>query len=510
MVTKIGFLLTLLVTLPLSAAWGRIFVSTTDPTCGGQAPCFSTIQAGVDGASPGEEVSVAAGTYTGVAAVDLSGDVYYQVVMITDSVVLQGGYANDDWSSPDPDTNVTIIDAEGGGRGISVIGDSSHTVTIAGFTVANGNYSDLGNADGEFNVCRRTGSDCAGGLLVRSVEIHIEDCSFEDNVASTTSDFSDGGGAMLWSTASGSRISDTRFLRNQAPTMDGSGGGLWLTSVGDITIFQCDFVDNLAAVRGGGLGGVQPVGLVTIQRARLLDNDADGIGGGGGFAFNLNRTGLALEVDQALILGNESNTFGTGIYIEKTGNNDTTVNLDNMLLEVNEPEFPSDIGSVIDFKSFFGNLVANLRQLTVLDPIDDTAIRATSGGTASVEINVVNTLIGYVDSAFSANETAGELTFNHTNTLTHNVTTLEATESGTPTFTGVGTITGDPLLDTDGFLTEGSPAIDAGVDSGVSHDILGTPRPAGPAFDIGAHEFTEIFYDGFESGDTSVWSSESP
>ncbi|MBZ5523664.1 MAG: hypothetical protein LAP21_15630 [Acidobacteriia bacterium] len=37
-------------------------------------------------------------------------------------------------------------------------------------------------------------------------------------------------------------------------------------------------------------------------------------------------------------------------------------------------------------------------------------------------------------------------------------------------------------------LTATSPAKDAGVNTGITHDFDGNPRPAGAAFDIGAFE----------------------
>ncbi len=66
----------------------------------------------------------------------------------------------------------------------------------------------------------------------------------------------------------------------------------------------------------------------------------------------------------------------------------------------------------------------------------------------------------------------------------------------------------DPAAD-DYHLQPGSPAIDAGATlADVPTDLEGTPRPVGPAFDIGAFEGTgTIFADGFESGDVSRWSS---
>ena len=37
-------------------------------------------------------------------------------------------------------------------------------------------------------------------------------------------------------------------------------------------------------------------------------------------------------------------------------------------------------------------------------------------------------------------------------------------------------------------LVPGAPAIDAGVDTGSTHDYFGTPRPQGAGFDVGAAE----------------------
>ena len=77
-------------------------------------------------------------------------------------------------------------------------------------------------------------------------------------------------------------------------------------------------------------------------------------------------------------------------------------------------------------------------------------------------------------------------------------------------FNGTDPMTGNPMLDPEGFLTAGSDAIDAGIDSGVPDDIEGELRPAGPAFDVGADEFGDIFLDGFESGNTAGWSATIP
>src|SRR5688572_32971184 len=70
MKTLLGFasllvLQALIVPLPISAQQQptTLYVNRTDPTCGGQSPCFSTIQAAINAAAPGNNIQIQAGTY---------------------------------------------------------------------------------------------------------------------------------------------------------------------------------------------------------------------------------------------------------------------------------------------------------------------------------------------------------------------------------------------------------------------------------------------------------------
>jgi hypothetical protein len=79
-----------------------------------------------------------------------------------------------------------------------------------------------------------------------------------------------------------------------------------------------------------------------------------------------------------------------------------------------------------------------------------------------------------------------------------------------------GCVNADPLFvsGTDYHLQPASPAIDAGVATSAVRDHDGITRPQAAAYDIGAFEYLppleSIFADGFESGDTSMWSFTAP
>ena len=119
----------------------------TDPT----QPC-RTVQYAVDLAASGDQVRVAAGVYTDVHVrprmdVSATGSVS-QVVYITKSLSVEGGYStDDDFSAAYPTVNLTTLNAQGVGRGIYVAGNIS--VTLAGMQIISGTaYHMGGSADG--------------------------------------------------------------------------------------------------------------------------------------------------------------------------------------------------------------------------------------------------------------------------------------------------------------------------------------------------------------------------
>ena len=80
------------------------------------APC-ATIQHAVDVADAGDEVRVATGVYTDIHARPrtdvVATGVVTQIVYVSKTVTLRGGYTTANWSTPDPRANPTTLTSSG-------------------------------------------------------------------------------------------------------------------------------------------------------------------------------------------------------------------------------------------------------------------------------------------------------------------------------------------------------------------------------------------------------------
>jgi len=200
-----------------SSAASIRYVATTgtdDSNCNdSDYPC-RTLQYAVDQAANGDEVRVSAGQYTNLNA--RSG--VTQVVYISKSLTLLGGYTLTNWITPDLDNNSSIINALQQGRGIYVADDAM--TTIEGVHVTGGNATGLGG------LTRFAGDqdwDVGGGMYVVSATVVISNCELFSNTAPIM------GGGFFAQYSSVTFVSNT-VRSNVVPTTTGWGGGglmLW-------------------------------------------------------------------------------------------------------------------------------------------------------------------------------------------------------------------------------------------------------------------------------------------
>jgi fibronectin-binding autotransporter adhesin len=488
MIRRIVFALSLGLGLALGLLWllgNQDSVALADPgilyvapggDCGGATPCYATVQAAVDAASVGDVIKVAQGTYTEVQNVPSLNTTTFsatQIVAITKSVTIQGGYTTTNWTTPYPITQPTTLDAQGQGRMLYVTGDI--TPTIEGLRITGGNADGCGSP--------WLGMDVGGGVYVVTATATIQD----NHVFGNSADW--GGGLFL-------HYSDATLNANTVSTNTAGhdGGGLWL-SVSPATLNGNTVSGNTAGMHGGGLS-------VSSSDATLNGNTVSGntaSNDGGGMYFYRS----AAPTLSGNIISSNTAFSGGGLYLYET---DATLN-GNIVSGNNAAYAGGGLGIRSSAPTLTNTVVA-----------DNTVYRSTGMG-AGIYIVVwssprlLHTTItrnsGGDGSGVSVDYLHGPSTAALTNTilLSHtvgitvtagNTARLNSTlwHGNTTDWGGAGNIStsndhsGDPAFAPDGYhLQAGSMAIDRGVSAGVTTDIDGDVRPQGGGFDIGADEF---------------------
>ena len=138
------------------------------PTCQ-----YSTIQAAVDAASSSDTIKVAGGTYNSLNNNGGS----WQVVYINKTITIRGGYTTSFADPPMPETNPTIIDAKGLGRGVYITGSVSPQLEY--LDIRNGDATGLGGGALSYD-------GAGGGVYVITATVVIQYCDIYSNVASRT------------------------------------------------------------------------------------------------------------------------------------------------------------------------------------------------------------------------------------------------------------------------------------------------------------------------------------
>ncbi|MBN2392445.1 MAG: right-handed parallel beta-helix repeat-containing protein [Anaerolineae bacterium] len=468
-------------------------------TLGGGGPypdcdqVFTSVQAAVDAASEGEIIKVAAGTYTGVqgrpppAGYDDS-SVITQVVYISKTVTVRGGYTTAFADPPDPETNETTLDAQGQGRVLFIGGYI--TPTIEGLRITGGDSAGLEgggvyaiNASVTLSGCQIIantanqfsspyGGSGGGIYLINSHNATLRGNTIRDNTAWF------GGGVYLYASDNATLAGNT-ILNNQGNGWYGAaGGGVLLHDSADAMLTGNIIQGNMTQVGGGVY--LYASDNATLKGNTILSNTAGGshtfLEGGGvsvwdsdgvtltGNVIRANMSddvgGICLVGSQHIVLDNNIITDNQSWWNGSVLVADSTVHLRHTTLARNVGGGLSVAGS--------DSVVVMTNTIMVSHT---TGISVASGSTVTLEA----TLWG-AGSWANAVDYGGPGTI-VTGTLAHNLW-------GDPAF--VNPDAGDYHIGTSSAGTA-SAAINTGVDAGVLEDIDGEPRSDGYP-DIGADE----------------------
>ncbi|HNT76887.1 MAG TPA: right-handed parallel beta-helix repeat-containing protein [Anaerolineae bacterium] len=225
-------------------------------------PCFTNIQAAINAADSEQDIiKVATGVYTDMYQV---GNLQ-QVVYLSKTLELQGGYQIDNWEMPYPITQPTVLNAQRFGRVMYIIGSISPT--IEGFQLQSGD-SYLYDRDPQTNCC-------GGGIRVITASATISGCVIAGNISNW------GGGISL--NASPTTLINNKILSNYAYK---DGGGIHITSSPATIISNTIHANTIANGNGGGVAiqGSRGINLtdnvISLNTARPSDMYANPNGAG--------------------------------------------------------------------------------------------------------------------------------------------------------------------------------------------------------------------------------------
>lgn len=272
-------------------------------------PC-ATVQHAVDVAAPGDEIRIAAGVYRELHARPapagyLGSQVITQVVFLSKTLTLRGGYTTTDWTAADPDRLRTVLDAGGRGRGLFMGTANGEPIspTLEGLWIMHGSAAGLGGA--------LFGNDAGGGIGGLGVAPTVRHSRVISNQATW------GGG--IWLGRGGPCVLEgNQVMTNTAAT----GGGLFVGQ-NDATLDANIFRGNVASQQGGGL--LLLYGSATLTNNAIIGNRSLGNVSGIGIA------GTQARLVHTTIAGNTGGD-GSGVTVNELASIPSNVRMINTVL----------------------------------------------------------------------------------------------------------------------------------------------------------------------------------
>ena len=505
----LGLALALLWLLGSSAPPARA-AGPTCTVCAGGGCDYATIQAAVDHAGC-TEIKVARGVYSGVQARPIpsgypdyekpESNLITQVVYISRTVTVRGGYTTTNWTTPDPVAQPTTLDAGGLGRALVVAGAISPMIDGLGLT--GGNAAGLGGLDYR--------PDGGGGMYVINATATIRACRVFSNTAAN------GGGLVLhYSPAT----LDANSITSNIAT-DGEGGGLYLYE-SPATLSANSIASNTATGSGGGVSGWKSSVLLS---ANSVTSNTSGVNGGGVHLWQSDNVRLS-----ANSVTSNTADFGGGVYLDLCNG---TLNANNVagntVTSFGGGMYLAYSPATLNANSLTGNTAtygggglftyespATLVNTVVADnqtggnggglhlygffPDSPRLLHTTiarNGGNSGVYVDVGGTL--WLTNTILVSHTLGITVSGYcaavlSNTLWYGNDTAMA---GAGPITHTGDYSGDPaFVDPAGgdyHIGSTSAAISQGVAAGVALDKDRHPRSSTQP-DLGAYEFGPVYY----------------
>jgi hypothetical protein len=446
------------------------------PGASGDCAAWGTaceLQTALGQATYGDEIWIAAGTYKPTTGSDPNA-----TFVLTNGVGVYGGFAGTETARNQRNWTTNVVTLSGN---LSGTAHSLHVVTahgtdsktlLDGLTITGG---------------RGTGAAGGGVFIDSNGSLTIANCRIADNSA----DY--GGGLFQGSNSGRVVISNSRVELN---TTSNHGGGLYVG--GNVTMTDTQVLSNTAIEHGGGLhvnsgdtnlvgglfrnnrtsngngGGVNLNANVSVSGTQFISNTAGG-SGGGLLQWNANYT---VTVTSAHFEHNTAGAEGGALWMRGNATATNLVMIDNAA---------NAHGSGV----LLMGSTSHFLQATI----------ARNGGGEGSGISVVNDGTRYSTLALTntilVSQTVGiSVTTGNTATLNGVLWFGNGVNTGgAGSFNVQNATTGDPAFAADGYhLTSRSVAIDHGVNSGVTTDIDGDPRPMGAGYDLGADEFRFTIY----------------
>jgi len=532
-VTTMG---TLVVATAAIVAASAVGATGLDPARGvGQLPQCAPAAVPVDLVDPivlGDGTPGSVSTAQIQAALDAGGHILFAVgaspveIVLSSELVVSKGVVIDGGG---------VVTLSGGGvRRVLLITNPSnlfYTVTL----------QHIGIADGS------TPSESGAGIYKfsqgpwQAVSLVAVDCWFLDNIAIATEQ--DGGGGAVYAIGMDDVVfQDCRFERNRGS----NGGAVYSLGSESVIIVDSVFDDNRATGDGGNPGNGGNGGALGVDGAQrqvevcgtdFVDNRSNAYGAA--FFSVMYDSVSSSSFNACNFIGNinpTSSQFAGGAYIQggPFAIHNTTFAF-NEAVSVGALFLGPDATGEIVNSTFHGNIaregLGGALFISTLAPvaITNTTIEGNLAPgpvafAAGIQVDAVNAVT--LKNSLLADNIGGNL-FNPWNIRNEvgdgggNMQWPETRPNGQPEQPATATVIfDDPLLQALGDfggptptmpLGAGSPALEAGVEDGApATDQRGVLRTL--PVDMGAFEGTsdQIFADGFESGDTSAWSTTLP